>query len=238
MQSQLTKRRMEERVQSLIEHFSEYVDLFYQKNLFTGPSVYFHNKTLEILKGYDQAILVLNDEKFFDYLYATLTAWGLHRMGPGPTKLIDIRDLMDSIQDQKKEIQFLQSLNIDEIPDQNVPLITSRIWALISNIRVSEAKTKIVAGSKALHHILPQLIPPIDREYTLMFFYGHKTLNRGDEIAFKEMYPYFYQISKACKNEIQAFIGMGNMNTSKTKIIDNAIVGYVLTEIKSQLNTN
>jgi hypothetical protein len=234
MRHELTKIRMTERVGELIERFDDYVNLFNQKDLFTGPSVYFHNKTLDVLHQHTDVLDALHDDKFFDYLYATLTAWGLHRMGPGKTKLIEINQFKKSIQTQEEEIQSLQSLKIDEIPDDSINLITSRLWTLIDNIQVGIAETKIVSGSKALHHMLPELVPPIDREYTLMFFYNHKTLNRGDEVAFKEIYPYFQQISKKCKKEITRQMGRGMINTSKTKIIDNAIISYVSKEIKEK----
>ena len=34
---------------------------------------------------------LLADDVFFDSLYATLAAWGLHRMGPSKTKLRELR---------------------------------------------------------------------------------------------------------------------------------------------------
>jgi hypothetical protein len=74
-------RRMQERVDLLIEHFDEYVEVFNQRNLFTGPSIHFHNKTLEIFRRHNKPSEVLLDDLFFDYLYATLTSWGLHRRG-------------------------------------------------------------------------------------------------------------------------------------------------------------
>ena len=70
MRQQDTIRRMQERVESLIEHFDEYVGVFDQRNLFTGPSVYFHGKTLEILRRHNNPSEALLDDLFFDYLYA------------------------------------------------------------------------------------------------------------------------------------------------------------------------
>jgi hypothetical protein len=84
-----------------------------------------------------------------------------------------------------------------------------------------------VAGAKALHHVLPGLVPPIDREYTIRFFFHSTTLNHGDERAFKEMYPHFQEISSVSLEEIRSRLGDG-MNTSETKVLDNAIVGYVM----------
>jgi len=233
MRQQDTIRRMQGRVESLIEHFDEYVGVFNQRNLFTGPSVYFHSKTLEILRKYSKPSEVLVDDLFFDYLYATLTAWGLHRMGPGLAKLAELEDIKESFRKLKGQISKLQCVEITSIHDSNITPVTSDLWEVLASTRVSISKTKIVANSKALHHILPDLMPPIDREYTLRFFYNHTTLNQGDEVAFKEIYPYFHKIASACRDKIMSHIGFG-MNTSQTKVIDNAIVGFVLKELKNK----
>ena len=39
-------------------------------------------------------------------------------------------------------------------------------------------------GSKVLHHVLPDLVPPIDRQYTFKFFYGRTLLSIPEEVAF------------------------------------------------------
>ncbi len=233
MRQQNTIRRMQERVELLIEYFDEYVVVFDQRNLFTGPSIYFHTKTLEILRRHNKPSEALLDDLFFDYLYATLTSWGLHRMGPGPAKLAELRDVKESFRKLKRQISTLEYFEITNIQEGNIASITSDLWEVLANTRVSVSQTKIVANSKALHHILPELMPPIDREYTLRFFYNHTTLNQGDEVAFKEIYPHFYKIASTCKDKIMSHIGVG-MNTSQTKVIDNAIVGFVLKELKNK----
>jgi len=222
---------MQERVDLLIEQFDTYIMVFNQSNLFTGPSIYFHTKTLEILRRHNKLSDVLLDDLFFDYLYATLTSWGLHRMGPGFTKLAELKDIKESFRKLKDQISTLEYLEITNIQEGDIFSVTSALWKILSNIKISISQTKIVANSKALHHILPELMPPIDREYTLRFFYNHTTLNQDDEIVFKEIYPYFHKIASVCKNKIMSYIGEG-MNTSQTKVVDNAIVGFVLKELK------
>jgi len=32
---------------------------------------------------------IINDERFIEYIYATLASWGMHRMGPGSSKMED-----------------------------------------------------------------------------------------------------------------------------------------------------
>lgn len=227
MRTNKTMARMEERVVRLKSDFSKCIEHFDNAQLFTGPSLYFHFRTLEIRKECETAIDTIDDERFFEYLYATLTSWGMHRMGAGNTKLREIKEIETSFKSQIDSIRYLQTLNLVELEASRIEDVTELLWNLIANLRVGVGSTKIVANSKALHHLLPSLLPPIDREYTLRFFYNHKTLNQGDEVAFREIYPRFHEIATSQRKLIQKFIGLG-MHTSESKVIDNAIVGFVL----------
>jgi hypothetical protein len=135
------------------------------------------------------------------------------------------------------------------VPDiEGLPPIRSRIhrfqahlddagfsWLDLQTGEKYQAQAKIVAGSKALHHVLTELIPPIDREYTIRFFFHHKSFSRGDEVAFHEMFPYFCRIAIESREKIERRIGQG-MNSSVTKVIDNAIVGFVRTRLRVALD--
>jgi hypothetical protein len=228
-----TLKRMEERVSELVAGFGHYSDIFDQSNLFTGPSLYFHFKTLNLLRSQQTVIETIANDDFFESLYATLASWGLHRMGPGNTKLVELEELKGSVRKQNKRIQEIAKLSIWKLDELDVHHVADLLWEIIAQLRVGIGETKIVAGSKALHHVLPDLVPPIDREYTLRFFYNHTTLNRGDEKPFREMYPWFHYIARSCLEDIQSRLGV-RMNTSVTKVIDNAIVGYGLKHLKKR----
>src|SRR4030066_899680 len=90
-------RRMDKRISELSEDIDYYIRYFNKSDNFIGPSIYFHHKTLEQKNKHTTAESLLADNTFFDFLYATLTAWGLHRMGLGNTKLVDINVMKDSI---------------------------------------------------------------------------------------------------------------------------------------------
>jgi len=233
MRREHTIRRMEERVELLIGKFDYYVQAFNERGLFTGPSLYFHLKTLETLHKYSRPSEALGDESFFDYLYATLTAWGLHRMGPVAAKLVNLEEMKKSFRSQEQGLHDLEFLRITDISERSVTSIVSKLWVILHGLKVSISRTKIVANSKALHHVLPDLMPPVDRQYTLRFFYNHTTLNEADEAVFREIYPCFRRIALACKANILDHLGSG-MNTSQTKVIDNAIIGFVLKELKGK----
>ncbi len=225
-----TSDRMERRVNDLIAGFDQYVQAFNDGNPFTGPSIYFHHKTLAILRQHSTPCSALHSDEFLDYLYATLASWGMHRMGPGGAKLADMSQIKDSFAHQEASIREVQSLSMCTIPSAHVSHVTSRVWDILDSLRVGTSGTKLVANSKALHHLLPALVPPIDRAYTLRFFYNNTMLNKGDEATFKEIYPYFHRIALARREQITSHLGSG-MNTSETKVIDNAIVGFVRTHL-------
>ena len=226
-----TIERMAERVSSLCSNFDEYVKEFDRTGLFTGPSLYFHFRTLEKLRAHSSPVDALDDTQYLEYLYATLTAWGLHRMGPGGAKLVGFDTFEKSIREQKGLIKSIERMSLLELPRKDLEETENRLWRILDLIRVSESRTKLVANSKTLHHILPDLMPPIDREYTLAFFYGNKTISGKDEQMFSEIYPRFHEIALECGDSIRAHVGQG-FHTSATKVIDNAIVGFVLKEIK------
>ncbi len=215
---------MNKRVKELIENFDDFVEYFDKASIFSGPSLYFHKKAVEILRK-DGLSNVLESDQFFEYLYATLASWGLHRMGKTNTKLVDFDKFKESITSQKERFLTFGNKRITEISIDNS--ITTHLRKLIENLKIGEGETKIVFNSKAIHHLLPDLMPPIDRQYTLLFFYNYSPSPPYIEDCFSEIYPKFISIAIQRKDSIHKKIGKG-FHTSETKVIDNAIVGYVL----------
>ena len=76
----------QQQISELSAGFEDYVAAFNKNNPFSGPSLYFHHKTLQIGRNLGAVEACLGDERFFESLYATLASWGMHRMGPGNTR--------------------------------------------------------------------------------------------------------------------------------------------------------
>lgn len=226
-----TLDRMDRRTDSLIAEFPTCLKSFAEANLFTGPSLHFHLRTLAILQECGEAVAAIERDDYLESLYATLASWGMHRMGPSGAKLVDLATMKQCFLSQRDSIRLLQDRHILRVRQAEVPVVAANIWKVIEGLSVGVGKTRIVAGSKALHHVLPELVPPIDREYTVRFFLHSTTLSGGDKAAFIAMYPLFHRIGSACSPQIQAAIGTG-MNTSFTKVIDNAIVGFGLRHLR------
>ncbi len=78
-----------------------------------------------------------------------------------------------------------------------------------------------------LHHLLPDLIPPIDRQCTFSFFTGQKVVP-GDRAAFPDWFPQLASIGTRCHEPIRDTINRaGFMATEEAKVIDNAIMGFM-----------
>lgn len=152
-------------------------------------------------------------------------------MGRGYTKLVGIDEMRANLRQQAPLMRELAARRIGDVPPLEVNQVAERIWETMEGLRAGVGRTLLVANSKALHHILPSLVPPIDRQYTLRFFYSHMTISQGDRTAFMEMFPHSQTIAASQQTAIASRLGRGT-HTSETKVIDNAIVGYVLRHLR------
>ena len=219
--------RMDETVHEIVTRFDSFLERFNHSETFTGPSIYFHNKAIACLKRHRTSVDAILSEELFDWIYATLASWGMHRMGPGKTKLLPIEQIKQSVRAERLLIEQLENIDLPSVSTADIGGISDQIWKLIQSIHVSAAEATIVANTKFLHHILPNLVPPIDRTYTYKCFYGRTNLSISEQDAFQEVYGRFHQIAIAKRDRISQLIG-ADWNTSSTKTIDNVIVGRAI----------
>jgi hypothetical protein len=116
-------------------------------------------------------------------------------------------------------------------------------------LRVSISGASIVANSKALFHLLPNLIPPIDRQYTIRFVrYNPSQWKRrgkftlimlpGDAEAQLNLFRSVCTEIKRLADEVQRSIldrEYREHGVTAPKAIDNAIVNYVRIESKGAI---
>jgi len=134
---------------------------------FGGPCVYFHR---ECLKAGQEAFL---SDRHIEMLYATLTAWGMHRMGDtetAKTKLTDWETFRDSIVSQKTALKKFLHGRMIGIPEDEYSRMVLDLRPCYRALKLSVSGATIVVNSKALHHLFLNLIPPVDRQHTIRFF--------------------------------------------------------------------
>ncbi len=220
-----TEAIVQRRVDRLCRRFKTYLEVFEKKDRFTGPSLYFHRRAMAQRRGKDCSQL-LADPVFLEYVYAVLASWGMHRMGSTGAKLLPFEELARSIRSQRSSLEQMWAWPIHSVTEEQI----DHLWSLIHSIHASATRTILVANSKVLHHLLPRLVPPIDREYTLWFF-NYWDIGGLDEPIFRNIYPKLQEISNRCRKVIAENIGTHPWHTSSTKVLDSALVGFVLKEL-------
>jgi len=206
----------------IVEGAEEFHRRFYDGVIFHGPSLHFHKRALDTRSDSDL-------DQHLEYVYAMLVSWGMHRMGSGGPKMADFKIFRDSMYAVKEEITALQQI-------KSLPLGIDD-WTILEKIfgRIDVMKTYsyLVAHSKVLAHTIPDLISPIDREYTLTYLTGSKNFTNGIGAQwnlFKSIHTDF--ISEVAASESfqeSAAKWLGNdqypWDTSIPKIIDNLVIG-------------
>jgi hypothetical protein len=212
-----------------------YVNLGAQK--YTGPSVYFHVKAVNRFQNLGSSVSrTVKDKRFSELLYATLVSWGMHDMRGA--KMPDFGTFCSCIAKLSPKIEALSGYQITTLPESDKQNILDSVWQLIVELPGSATKSsRLVANSKLLHHLLPQLVPPIDRVNTGLFFgYENEASFQGKEKQiFYSILPQMISIAREEKDILGHFTYEG-FNSSPTKVIDNAIVGFVEKEgLKKQV---
>ena len=147
-------------------------------------------------------------------------------MGAGGAKLVSFKQFADSLRQQAPNLTPLQSITLEAADNRDL----EAVWNVVRGIKVSATRTILVASSKALHHFLPRLVPPIDREYTLWFF-GYWDIGGHDRQIFERVFPLLHEVAVRCRTVIHKRIGAHPWYTGSTKVLDCALVGYVLKEL-------
>jgi hypothetical protein len=128
----------------------------------------------------------IQDEWFREYLYATLAAWGMVRMGGA--KMYDFTTFTDSLAICSSRIEELSTLVIDEL-EQDVNQVAERLCEIIGELEITEATAKLVANTKAVHHLLPDLVPPVDRKHVGWFFRWQAVRMQDYRRPFLDIFP-------------------------------------------------
>lgn len=213
--------RVRERVDRLITDFPRYVNAFDARPAFTRPDqLRLHLETIRRRRALRSAGAAVDDDRFLDLLRDTLKAWGI---GVRRSRLADHTGFKAALHRQRAAIDGLDGQLIDD-PNLAVREITRAAWDLIRDLQIVDNKAPLVAGSKALHHLLPDLVVPIDREYTRRFFgWGSPQFQYHQEAFFGIAFEQFASVARAA--DPQSYLG-AKWRSSRTKVLDNAIVAF------------
>lgn len=230
-------------IESLVERQKHYIDSSYKQFLdFGGPCVYFHAECLA--EGRRNFL----SPRHIEMLYATLTAWGMHRMGDSErtkTKLTDWERFSGSIHRNRSSILLHRDKSMLRMSPDQYERSLHELKQLYFDLDLTMSDSTLVVNSKAMFHLWPDYIPPIDRQYTVRFLqkrpdqwmnpkkrFRTVTLPKGKE----KQFTWFISTCTALKRlldkiERDSIKKERQMhNVAAPKIIDNAIVHYIRVE--------
>ncbi|GAB1449508.1 MAG: hypothetical protein L6Q78_05055 [Bacteroidia bacterium] len=162
--------------------------------------------------------------EFIELCYIILKAWNMNTRG---AKLIDFKTFKHSIIKNKNFIKGLSEIKIEDSTINISEL--EKIRQLFYNMTLVETKAGLVTFSKLIHFFLPELLMPIDRRYTLNFFFGHgnipQEINKQFDLYCKILFQFNSFAHSYDFNKIK--VDRWNWNKYKSKSIDNLIIGYM-----------
>jgi hypothetical protein len=213
------------------EVFFQYVDICNKNFRSLTPSIYLYRKIFEKQKsaGYRVEKLIL-DQEFLELMYVTLVAWGMNTRA---AKMVDYDTFIDSIKKFGNSISQLEDKELCLLSEDGLERVLQQLKPIFMGLKVMKSKSNIVGVSKTIHFLLPRLVPPMDREYTMNFFYGHVNYKVGDKefVSFVILLQEFYKIARKINLNSEDVDGV-LWNTTVPKLIDNAIIGYISKSIR------
>jgi hypothetical protein len=211
------------KVENILSNAEKYHRSYYEAETFRGPSLYFHLRALATRHS-------PNDVAHLEFIYATLASWGMHRMGKGGSKMQPFEVFRQSMELLLDKIIAAQQFDHREMDETK--------WAFIRDIfygiRIMASNTSLVGNSKVMHHVLPNMVPPVDREYTLRYLYGNTTIKNNLELEWltlKEIISdFFIPVASNAGFQVKATKWMSTearypWDTSVLKVVDNLLIG-------------
>ena len=167
-------------------------------------------------------------KEFIELVYVTLSAWN---MNSRQARLSSFPDFMKSILKHEDDFRKLKNLDITKLYGHK-----DVFEKLFKGLELVKTKSPLVTFSKTLHFFLPNLIAPIDRKYTIRFFYGNnndkvfKTPERQFEVFWK-IETIFSEFAQ--RKNLNKYLD-NHWNRSIPKILDNAVIGKISKILESE----
>lgn len=218
---------IQERTNKLVRGFGDYVQVLDQRVPFTGQQLAAHRETIALRRQAGGVRAAINDRDFVASLRRTLLAWGIGRRA---SRLVSEEDFAAALQAALPRIEEFEPLTIDA---RDVAAeVGDRLWLAIDSLGVVENKAKLVAGTKTLHHLLPDLVVPMDRAWTGTFFQLHLPEWQDPASQRKIFRLAFGQFASAAHQvHPQRYVTGEGWRTSRTKVLDNALIGFCRAEL-------
>lgn len=183
------------------------------------PSLYFHLSSLEAARAG-------NLERFAECAYAMLVAF---RMNSNNAKMRRFAEFRSSLRLIWPKALQLQEKTPDSLNGYDWGSLREVFW----RIRSMDSGTSLVGNSKVMAHLIPNLVPPVDRRYTLSFLFGSSEITNGLDAEWKMLEQilrrFFYPIAQTerFREKTKEWLTSSDRfrwDTSPLKIVDNLVM--------------
>jgi hypothetical protein len=218
---------IQNRIDRLVADFGRYVEAYDRLVSFSGDQLAAHRETIALRRDARSVEAAIGDARFVSSLRRTLRAWGI---GGRASVLLPQDEFIEALRSAAPGLKWFQPFTIDAV---DLPADTAdRLWFVIDRLGVVENKAKLVAGTKTLHHLLPDLVVPMDRVWTGKFFRLHPPEWQeptNQHKTFRRVYAQLADIAR--QTDPQQYVTGQGWRTSQTKILDNALIGFCKVEL-------
>lgn len=217
------RAKVDPRIAGLIEGFVHYVEAYDRFVPFQRTGQYAeHRRVIEARRRFAGVRAAASDREFLRQVQLVLRRWGIGVRG---SRLQPLDEFAASVGRSLDGLEAVERSAIDH-PELDIALTARRLWKLVDGIDVVTNQSRIVAGTKMLHHLLPEVVPPMDRAWTGAFFgWTPQDPQNDQERTFVETYRSFAHVAEQVKPSLH--VGAG-WRTSSTKVLDNALIGYCM----------
>jgi len=222
MATRRSERNLQPKVARILRNAAKYHAKYYKVQTFGGPSLHFHRRALGLEGSVNQANRA-------ELIYAVLSSWGMHRMGKGGSKMQPFAVFRKSLDALRPDITAARRLR----PGKVGPKGWARLKHIFRSVKVMASGTTLVGNSKVMAHVLPNIVAPIDRQYTLKFLFGstylQNDIRKEWSLMRKILEDFFFSVVCDCGFVAQATkwqsSGRYSWDTSLLKIADNLVIG-------------
>jgi hypothetical protein len=161
-------------------------------------------------------------EDHIELVYVTLISWGMNQRS---AKLVSYEDFERSVRENEGDIRILKDLKLELLSDVAFEEQLKVQGDLFRSMAISDPnKPAFVSFSKAMHFMLPDLIVPMDRKYTLSFFGGEGRVSTGGFDLYRDIFRKYWLYATE-HSELRNYLDT-DWTLSVPKLLDNLVIGY------------
>jgi hypothetical protein len=174
---------------------------------------------------------LIGDIGFIKLIYRTLVFWDMDYRA---ARLVPFGEFINAIKAASPGMVELAPYRLCHARGDVLNRLRIQLETLFQSLRVMQSRSQIVGFSKTLHFFLPQLVMPIDGKYTLSFLFGYRKWApslASEARLLGDIFSAFGELASQLGLFDEDRLGKG-WNATAPKIIDNAIIGFMMSNGK------